>query len=302
MTGRDASGIYGIQMFSLRREQGRLAELAPVIRVLASGDGPAGAWRPGLAVVLSELRMEDDARRELARIREAGLETLRSALWLGSLTYLADACSALGDEATAALVYPELEPLAGTNVMIGHGVAIYGAADRYLGMLATTLGEWSSAERHFEAALEMNREMGADTWLAHTAYEFGRMLLARGGRDDRATGRPAPRRGGSARRANRHADAARASAGARVARRRGRPAARRPLGARGADTRPRRSRPLEPGDRHGARDQRAHGGEPHPQHPAQDGLRQPHRGCVVRPPPRAHGLLTGATIEPCRCS
>ena len=70
--------------------------------------------------------------------------------------------------------------------MIGHGVAIYGAADRYLGMLATTLGEWGSAERHFEAALEMNREMGADTWLAHTAYEFGRMLLARGGRDDRA--------------------------------------------------------------------------------------------------------------------
>ena len=186
MTGRDASGIYGIQMFSLRREQGRLAELAPVIRVMASGDGPAGAWRPGLAVVLSELRMEDDARRELARIREAGLETLRSALWLGSLTYLADTCSALGDEATAALVYPELEPLAGTNVMIGHGVAIYGAADRYLGMLATTLGEWGSAERHFEAALEMNREMGADTWLAHTAYEFGRMLLARGGRDDRA--------------------------------------------------------------------------------------------------------------------
>ena len=79
MTGRDASGVYGIQMFSVRREQGRLAELAPVIRVLASGDGPAGAWRPGLAVVLSELGMEDEARRELGRIREAGLETLRSA-------------------------------------------------------------------------------------------------------------------------------------------------------------------------------------------------------------------------------
>ena len=29
MTGRDPSGVYGIQMFSVRREQGRLAELAP---------------------------------------------------------------------------------------------------------------------------------------------------------------------------------------------------------------------------------------------------------------------------------
>jgi DNA-binding NarL/FixJ family response regulator len=53
-------------------------------------------------------------------------------------------------------------------------------------MLAATLGEWSAAERHFEAAVEMNRRMGADTWLARSAYEFARMLLARGGRDDRA--------------------------------------------------------------------------------------------------------------------
>ena len=29
LTGRDASGVQGIQMFSIRRERGRLAELAP---------------------------------------------------------------------------------------------------------------------------------------------------------------------------------------------------------------------------------------------------------------------------------
>ena len=50
----------------------------------------------------------------------------------------------------AALVYPELEPLAGTNVMIGHLVSCYGAADRYLGMLASVLGEAERAEEHFE--------------------------------------------------------------------------------------------------------------------------------------------------------
>jgi DNA-binding CsgD family transcriptional regulator len=64
--------------------------------------------------------------------------------------------------------------------MIGHGVACYGAADRYLGMLAATLGDTDSAARHFEAALHLNRQMGATTWLAHTAYEYGRMLLSRG--------------------------------------------------------------------------------------------------------------------------
>jgi DNA-binding NarL/FixJ family response regulator len=77
-------------------------------------------------------------------------------------------------------VYPELVPLAGTNVMIGHLVACYGAADRYLGMLAATLGEWERAEEHFERAIALNRQMEARTWLAHTEYEYARMLLTRG--------------------------------------------------------------------------------------------------------------------------
>ena len=186
LTGRDASGVYGIQMFSVRREQGRLPELAPVIRILARNEEWAGPWLPGLVSVLVELGMEAEARRELSRVASDGLDRYRESLWVASLTYLTDAAAALGDETTAALVYPELEPLAGANVMIGHLVTYYGAADRYLGMLASTLGEWERAELHFERALELNRRMGAQTWLAHTAYEYARMLLARGsGEGDR---------------------------------------------------------------------------------------------------------------------
>jgi DNA-binding CsgD family transcriptional regulator len=54
-------------------------------------------------------------------------------------------------------------------------------------MLAATLGEPGLAEEHFERAIEQNRQMGASTWVAHTAYEYGRFLLGRGRRDrDRA--------------------------------------------------------------------------------------------------------------------
>jgi DNA-binding CsgD family transcriptional regulator len=179
LMGRDASGTYGIQMFSLRREQGRLAELAPVIRILAGHERKRGAWRPGLASLLVELGMETEARRELDRIASDGLDPLRD-LWLASLTYITDACAVLRDEAMAALLYPELALVAGRNVMIGHLVVYYGAADRYLGMLASTLGEWELAEEHFERAAELNRLMDARTWLAHTKYEHARMLLARG--------------------------------------------------------------------------------------------------------------------------
>jgi DNA-binding CsgD family transcriptional regulator/tetratricopeptide (TPR) repeat protein len=186
LTAGGATGTYGIQMFSLRREQGRLAELASVIRILAAPAREHGPWRPGLVSLLVELGMESEARRELARIVSSGLEPFRESLWLLSLTYLTDACTALGDEAVAALVYPELAPLAGTNLMIGHLVAYYGAADRYLGMLAATLGEWELAEEHFERAIADNQAMEALTWLAHTKYQYARLLLARGG-DQRST-------------------------------------------------------------------------------------------------------------------
>jgi DNA-binding CsgD family transcriptional regulator/tetratricopeptide (TPR) repeat protein len=180
LIGRDASGTHGIQMFGLRREQGRLAELAPTMRILAGAVDRNGPWRPGLVAVLAELGMEREARRELAALATQGIDGFRTSLWTAALVYLADACAALDDETMAAIVYPELEPLAGSNVMIGHLVACYGAADRYLGMLAATLKESARAEQHFERALDLNRRMGASTWLAHTAYEYGRFLLGRG--------------------------------------------------------------------------------------------------------------------------
>jgi DNA-binding CsgD family transcriptional regulator/Flp pilus assembly protein TadD len=184
LTGRDASGVYGIQMFGIRREQGRLAELAAVLRLVAQDEPPGDAWRPGLAALLAELGMEDEARRELDHVRREGFDALRASLWVASLTYLADACAAVGDAELAALVYPELAPLAGGNVVIGHGVACYGAADRYLGLLAATLGDHDRAIEHFERALTVNRRMGATTWVAHTLYAYGRTLRMRGRSED----------------------------------------------------------------------------------------------------------------------
>jgi DNA-binding CsgD family transcriptional regulator len=186
LRGRGASGTYGVQMFGIRREQGRLAELAPAVRVLAGVPDRVGPWRPGLAALLAELGMENEARRELQRVASEGIERYRTSLWLATLTYLTDASSALDDEGMASILYPELEPFAGTNVMIGHLVACYGSADRYLGMLAATLGERDRAEEHFERAMTMNQEMGASTWLAHTAYQYGRFLLGERDRRERA--------------------------------------------------------------------------------------------------------------------
>ena len=149
------------------------------MRLVVGGD-EGGAWRPGLAALLAELGMVDEARRELDRVRREGFEALRASLWLAALTYLADACAAVGDGELAQLLYPELAPLAGGTVAIAHGVACYGSADRYLGLLAATLGEHDLASEHFEEALAADRRMRAPTWIANTLLAYGRTLRARG--------------------------------------------------------------------------------------------------------------------------
>jgi hypothetical protein len=44
---------------------------------------------------------------------------------------------------------------------------------------------WEAAQLHFEDALAANARMGARPWLAHTKYDYARMLHARNGRGDR---------------------------------------------------------------------------------------------------------------------
>jgi DNA-binding NarL/FixJ family response regulator len=68
--------------------------------------------------------------------------------------------------------------LAGGNVVVGHGVACYGVADRFLGLLAVTLGDHDRGDRHLARAVELNREMGATTWLAHALHAHGSLLTA----------------------------------------------------------------------------------------------------------------------------
>jgi DNA-binding NarL/FixJ family response regulator len=181
----DAGAIHGIQMFGIRRERGRLGELAGVVRAVAAGGD--GVWTPALVVLLAELGIEDEARARLAELTADDLARVpRGGLWLGGLAYLADACALLGDRVPASALYGELLRLSGRNVVIGQGVACYGAADRFLGALAAIAGDAAAAERHFEAALVLNGRLGSPTWLAHTRYEYARMLLRRDGPGDSA--------------------------------------------------------------------------------------------------------------------
>jgi uncharacterized protein HemY len=75
-------------------------------------------------------------------------------------------------------LYELLLPYDGRSVVVGGATACYGAAARYLGMLAMTMSDWETAERHFQEAIELDARTRAWPWLAHSQFEYANMLLA----------------------------------------------------------------------------------------------------------------------------
>jgi class 3 adenylate cyclase/tetratricopeptide (TPR) repeat protein len=176
----NAAGIFGVQMFTLRREQGRLREVEPMLRHFVQTPEGTSAWRPGLALIYSELGRPEQARAEFEQLTQDDFADLpHDAKWLFCLSYITDVCAFLGDATRAAILYDLMLPYKAINVLIASGAACCGSASRYLGALATTMGRWDEAERHFEDALAMNSNMGARPWHAHTQYQYATMLLSR---------------------------------------------------------------------------------------------------------------------------
>ncbi|CAD6517332.1 hypothetical protein LMG27952_00834 [Paraburkholderia hiiakae] len=185
MPGLDAPGVYGMQMFTLRFEQGRLRELAPLVRAFVNAMPRAGTWRPGLALLYSEIGLLDEARGEFEELAGDNFAVVRhDALRAASLAYLAQVCARLDDKDRADALYAMLLPYDGRNLLIGTTVGCLGAASSLLGLLATTRREWRDAQHHFECALAMNLRQGAEPALARTRVRYASMRLARNAEGD----------------------------------------------------------------------------------------------------------------------
>ncbi len=166
----------------LRREQGRLHEIAAALEPLTDVHT---VWktRHALRVLLAvELGREDAGALfdEMAARDFADVPVTER--WLDALAVLAEACVNLGDPRPrqAQLLYDLLLPYSDRLMAVLVEVTHLGAVSRFLGMLATLLGRWDDAERHFEHALALNERMGLRPFVAHTQHAWADMLVKRG--------------------------------------------------------------------------------------------------------------------------
>lgn len=183
--GEPVEGVYGIQMFTIRREQGRLADVAPIIKHLIDENPDQPTWKPGFALVACDLGHRKPAQRMLDEFADGHLAIAVDAKRSATLAYLAEVCTALEDRTCAERLYGLLAPYDGKTITAGVTTVCLGAAGRFLGLLATLLESWQAAEAHFEAALELDKQMRARPWLAHSQHGYAQMLRRRGGLRDR---------------------------------------------------------------------------------------------------------------------
>jgi DNA-binding winged helix-turn-helix (wHTH) protein len=176
----DGGGTYGLRMFLIRREQDRLAAMAPMMRhVLANADDGA-IWTPGLALMLVETGAVDEAAEALGPARAHGFELPVDAMWSTVMVLLIETMVQIGDAEACAMLRSRFESQAGVNVTTGSGLLCFGRAERYLGMLSLVLGDLDTAEEYLGVALEADAAGGSVLWRNESRLWLSRVRRSQG--------------------------------------------------------------------------------------------------------------------------
>jgi len=167
-------------------EQGRLAELEPVVARWSRASATSTSVRVIRCWLAAKLGRTSEARFHLERLATDGFGVLKdSKSMLVGAAALTEVCTELGDVPHhAAVLYHLLRPHEKHHAVFGL-FAAFGSVHRYLGKLALSLSDPDQAIRHLQAAIEFNNRIGARAWTAYASNELAVALLARNYAGDR---------------------------------------------------------------------------------------------------------------------
>ena len=167
----DVLPFYISQIASIRWQQGRLAELAPLL-------ARALDQYPGLPAFRSLVTLSHAAAGESAFAREVlasdaandFAELPRDPIWIAAAATYAHAIADLGDRDAAAKLQPVLEPFRGQ--MATTSISIWGLVDHALGRLELLLGETDSGRASLQRAIDDYTAMPAPLWAAQAERDL----------------------------------------------------------------------------------------------------------------------------------
>jgi len=172
---------YGVQMFRLRREQGRHVELEGVIRASAERQPHlAMALNTGLATIAGEHGRTDEARALLDQVVADGpfandddlMATLHA-------MHIAEAAVAIEHIEAANAIAAVLDAHSGRIGVLATGHLCFGAIDRARGDVARTQGRLDDAIECYERAIDTEEAVGARIYANRSRLGLALALAAR---------------------------------------------------------------------------------------------------------------------------
>ena len=181
----EALAFYAGQLINIRFEQGRLAELEPLIAQQVEANPGIPAFRGALVLARSEAGMREQALDVLAVDAATDFsEMAYDSNWLAGIAIYAQAVGTLEEPDAAAKLHRLLAPW--HDHVAFNSATVWGLVERLLGNLDRVLGRYDDSERALVHAAERHEQMGTPIWLARNRVDLAQLLVDRGVQSDRS--------------------------------------------------------------------------------------------------------------------
>ncbi len=180
--------IFSSQIFRIRAEEGRAAEMAETIEAFLGGEVSVWSWQ--LASFYEWTNQPDRARETFEQVAANQFACLPLDLSynarLPALFAASEVCGYLEDRDRAEFLHAELAPYADHWAVQGLASACAGQIRLPLGILCRVLERWEECFAHLDRALAAHDVDAARVPAISTRIEYARARRARGGEGDRS--------------------------------------------------------------------------------------------------------------------
>jgi DNA-binding winged helix-turn-helix (wHTH) protein len=173
--------MHAVDWGVLLRETGDVTRLASYTETMAPEESDCPFRRARKIRFLAEMGALPAARAILQELSPESLWRLpHDRDYLGTLAHLTVASLATNSVSHAGALYQLLSPYA---QMYTADLSLHcdGSVEHFLGLLASALGRARESVKHLEGALDANDRAGFQGRAAHSAFELGRVLMAKNG-------------------------------------------------------------------------------------------------------------------------
>ena len=173
--GREDGMLYfGSQLMTTRLQQGRWAEILPLVEQAVVDYPRVPGFRSVLAYLHAVSGARGDAERHFGQLRAESFAFPEDQVWMVATALAAHTAHLLDDRGSAALLLERLAPYA-RRIAVQTLTTCVGAVSYYLGLLRTTLGEREAAIVDLQDALERSTRFEAPYYRAQTMLDLAEL-------------------------------------------------------------------------------------------------------------------------------